>query len=354
MFKKIYILLIIFLFFIFLPPYTFAFGDLELPNLCRGGMYDMCSQAPLCGEYPVFNTEWELKSAELFNGEIFEFCQYKACEGFPPLCCYEMVRTNNLIKCSPYDQKYCMPTQCDLISDPKGCASGTKHWNDSVCDIRNIQPVPLSQRFYNDILILLIDSVPADNPFVRQVPIRYPGLWQDYQNWKNGVSPTSPPNQTPTPTTSPNVTLSPTSQVTLTSGPGTPTTSPSDTCICNDNGTCSNKCVFDYYPVLNSWFNESGELLRREIYYSNPIKCSLSSEYYRSEPEPEDKNSWCNRNKRTKGDADGDRDITSIDYFYYIRALNQGKIPASVNPDFNGDGEINEKDKDVILKELTD
>ena len=358
MFKKILVSLSISLFFILLPPYTNAFGDTELPNLCSGGMYDMCSQAPLCGEYPVFNTEWEIKSRELFNGEIFEFCQYKLCEGFPSLCCYEMVRTNNPMKCSPLDQRYCLTTQCDLVTDsPDGCGAGGRYWNDSVCDIRNIQAVPLSQRFKNDILILLIDSVSPDNPFVRQVPIKYPSLWQDYQNWKNGtVSPTQPANQTPTPTTSPDTTVSPTTQVSPTSGPGTPTVSltPSNTCVCDNNGTCNNKCDFDYYPVLNSWFNESGELLRREIYYGSPIKCSLSTEYFTSELEAQDKNTWCNRNKRTKGDADGDSDITSIDYFYYIRALNEGKIPVSVNPDFNGDGEINEKDKDVILQVLTD
>ena len=356
MFKKILILFIISLFFIFLPPYTNAIGDLELPNLCSGGMYDMCSQAPKCGEYPDWNAEWEEVSRAIWNPEIFEFCQYKICQGLVPLCCYEMVRTKDPDKCAGYDTKYCLPSQCRLVPDSgrKGCGGGASHWNKDSCDVENIMPAPLSQRFKNDVLILLIDSVSPDNPFVRQVPIRYPGLWQDYLNWKNGIaSPTPPPDETPTPGAG-TPTVTPTSQETPTPGAGTPTTPPSDTCMCDSNGTCNNKCGFDYYPVLNSWFNESGELLRREIYYSSPIKCSLSSEYFTSEPELQDKNTWCNRDKRTKGDADGDEDITSIDYFYYIRALNKGKIPASVNPDFNGDGEISEKDKDVILKALTD
>jgi hypothetical protein len=41
-----------------------------------------------------------------------------------------------------------------------------------------------------------------------------------------------------------------------------------------------------------------------------------------------------------------------IDYYYLVLALNGGKIPPSVNLDFNGDGQIGLSDRAIIVKTL--
>ena len=40
------------------------------------------------------------------------------------------------------------------------------------------------------------------------------------------------------------------------------------------------------------------------------------------------------------------------DYLYYVAAVNGGKIPATVNPDSNGDGEVGSSDRAIIIKTL--
>src|SRR4030043_241587 len=73
----------------------------DLTALCHDGMYDYCSQAPKCGGYPVWDSAWDQKSRDLWNRYqyLFQFCQYKNCQGYVPLCCYEMVRTQDIEKC---------------------------------------------------------------------------------------------------------------------------------------------------------------------------------------------------------------------------------------------------------------
>jgi hypothetical protein len=41
-----------------------------------------------------------------------------------------------------------------------------------------------------------------------------------------------------------------------------------------------------------------------------------------------------------------------MDYFYYVGAVNGGRIPPSVNPDFNGDGEVGTSDRVIIIRSL--
>ena len=56
--------------------------------------------------------------------------------------------------------------------------------------------------------------------------------------------------------------------------------------------------------------------------------------------------------KKSQGDANCDGQVDSIDYFYYVAAVNGGQIPTNVNPDFNGDGEVGLSDRTIITKSL--
>jgi len=114
----------------------------------------------------------------------------------------------------------------------------------------------------------------------------------------------------------------------------TPTTNPYCSC---ENDTCSlTFCTFDKFSDIN---------------YPS-IKCSLSDSLFSSTPTSSNKNSWCQAGKRTKGDADGNNVIDMTDYFYYVAAFYGGKIPLTVNPDFNGDGEVLTTDREIIIKAL--
>jgi len=113
----------------------------------------------------------------------------------------------------------------------------------------------------------------------------------------------------------------------------TPTINPA--CTCGTGDLCNTNCTFDP-PIPN-----------------NPMKCSLSDSLFPTVPSAANKTSWCQANKRTKGDADGNGSINAVDYFYYVAAVNGGKIPVTVNPDFNGDGEVGAADRTIIIKSLT-
>ena len=116
----------------------------------------------------------------------------------------------------------------------------------------------------------------------------------------------------------------------------TPTTNPN--CVCKDDKKCDSSCFFDKYQDIN---------------YPSSISCSLSSSLPIVTPTQDDKTSWCQRPKRTKGDSDGDGAVNNLDYFYYVAAVNGGKIPQTVNPNFNGDGEIGAMDREIIVRTLS-
>lgn len=100
-------------------------------------------------------------------------------------------------------------------------------------------------------------------------------------------------------------------------------------CECGSGDTCSSACTF----------NKNGTMR-----YSNTIKCSLSSDLFSSAVSQDHKNAWCNRQLRTKGDASGDGVVNLLDYFYHISALSGGKIPRTVNVDYDGNGILNSVD----------
>ena len=55
---------------------------------------------------------------------------------------------------------------------------------------------------------------------------------------------------------------------------------------------------------------------------------------------------------KRQGDANCDGKVDMTDYYYLVLALNGGETPPSVNPDFNGDGEIGLSDRSIIVKTL--
>lgn len=116
----------------------------------------------------------------------------------------------------------------------------------------------------------------------------------------------------------------------------TPTSIPG--CSCNSAGTCTDNCIFDKFTT--------------PITYPNPMKCSLSSSLFTTDPSVDNKMSWCQRSLRSKGDSDGDGLINLKDYFYYVSANVGGKIPVTVNPDFDGSGAIEANDTTIIIKSL--
>jgi len=167
--------------------------------------------------------------------------------------------------------------------------------------------------------------------------------------YNSSCVPTNPPGQptatkTPTPTKTPIPTATPAPPGGATLTP-TPTINPS--CVCSSN-SCHSSCSFNKRPeaIFSS-------------YYKDPLGCNLpvESPQYASTPNVDNKNSWCQRSLRTQGDADGKADaggnyVTNTDYFYYVAAVNGGKIPATVNPDFDGDGSVSNRDREIIIKTL--
>jgi len=77
------------------------------------------------------------------------------------------------------------------------------------------------------------------------------------------------------------------------------------------------------------------------VTYTKPPKCGVIANIYQSTPSETDKLNWCKYYLRVKGDANGDGVVNFLDYFYYVSVKSAAaKIPASINIDFNGDGNI--------------
>ena len=157
------------------------------------------------------------------------------------------------------------------------------------------------------------------------------------------ASPTPPggPTASPTPPGGGGPTASPTPIASVTPNP--PTLTPVPGFLCDTNDSCADVCTFDKY-------NNTGGI--SSTIYAVPLKCSLPNTLFITNPSVNDKTAWCQMNKRTRGDADGSGVITNADYFYFVTALNGGKIPTTVNPDFSGDGTINADDRKIVVATL--
>jgi hypothetical protein len=227
-FVSIFLLLSSFFFY----SNVFAIGNNDLQTLCHNpdGMYDFCSQAPQCGDYASdkwddelppngnYPQRWLDKSTALWGqyGDLFtQVCwgfSYSTCQGYVPLCCYEMVRTGDPHMCNGYDPKYCLPKQC--IEGSAGCGSGTKYYASRRCpsvNIDNLNPIPLSQRTQNDFLCNYLKTLSSAQK--QYACNRYPYVCQACNTI---LTPTAPPGATATPTptgptpTGPTVTPTPT------------------------------------------------------------------------------------------------------------------------------------------------
>lgn len=127
-------------------------------------------------------------------------------------------------------------------------------------------------------------------------------------------------------------TIIPTSPIsTLTQPTNTPTpTEESTICSCQTNNTCSSNCGFTV----------------------RAMNCGIDSAPRNTTPSQNDKNSYCQRPKRTQGDADGNGIIDLTDYAYYLNAMLSRPLPPSVNTDFNGDGHTDYHDFNILKQAL--
>lgn len=119
----------------------------------------------------------------------------------------------------------------------------------------------------------------------------------------------------------------------------TPNSNPSPTanpnCLCQtSNNTCSDVCNFIKLPAFS---------------YNQPIICQREAAIVGPTISSSNKNQYCQRPKRTKGDADGSNIVDEVDYLYYLRSVLRVPIPAQVNADFNGDGLVSPSDLEIWL-----
>ncbi len=123
----------------------------------------------------------------------------------------------------------------------------------------------------------------------------------------------------------------PCSEVSATKTP-TPTINPQ--CLCSTNDICSSACSFNPQP-------------------SGSIKCNADSVPRGNDTlSASDKNGFCTRPLRTKGDADGRNGVTLTDYAYYLQVVLGQHVPKYVNTDFNGDGVTTFEDLNIIKSTL--
>lgn len=108
-------------------------------------------------------------------------------------------------------------------------------------------------------------------------------------------------------------------------------------CSCQADNGCSSPCQFTKLTGVNYGLPPG----------TGPIQCSLPAAVHNIIPTSQDKNGWCNRQLRTTGDADGNGVKDENDYLYWLTAVNLGKVPVSVNPDFDGDGQIDSDDLEI-------
>lgn len=123
----------------------------------------------------------------------------------------------------------------------------------------------------------------------------------------------------------------------------TPVPSIPDTCVCSENDVCDTSCVFERLTCDNE--------TSCNIRYTQEVKCNREASGM-SISSKDIKDSYCRRYYRLSGDADGNGTVNKLDYFYYVRFVNGGKVPDDINPDFNGDGAVSVSDRNIIVRAL--
>lgn len=110
---------------------------IPLDNYCRAGYYYIninnpnevsCSRAPLCGGKSYSEVEQlPQPNPQACMGDGKEDRATKGCAGLVPLCCYEVERTRDPMRCIGYwERLWCHPDQCAKIDPEKGrdCNNG--------------------------------------------------------------------------------------------------------------------------------------------------------------------------------------------------------------------------------------
>lgn len=155
-----------------------------------------------------------------------------------------------------------------------------------------------------------------------------------------------PPTATRTPTPSPTRTPTP-----------SPTTPVSALCTCQPTtNVCANTsgsitCGFNKFTSTELADIVYGDPTATAVNGVFPIKCNTrTSVAYTVAPDTNDKNSFCQRPLRTKGDADGDGLVSNNDYLYQLRASIGASLPKNITVDFNGDTRVDTDDRAIVVK----
>ena len=141
------------------------------------------------------------------------------------------------------------------------------------------------------------------------------------------ITTTVPKTTTVAPTTSPVTTVPITTTVAV-------STTANPLCACGTNNLCTNSCTFAGVATGSTF-----SCLREDDKISQTISAA-------------NKNSYCKRNARTTGDADGNGIVDSLDYFYYQQFVNGVKVADIINPDFNGDSVVSLADRNIVIGTL--
>lgn len=205
---SIFLLLIALLNFLY-NPLKSAQALVALDNYCRDGYYYVnpnnssevsCSRAPLCGGKgydEVANLAMPNPQACMGDGTAER--STKGCAGLVPLCCYEVERTGDPLKCVGYwERLWCHPQQCAAINPELGracnngnpgtcnCGVSISSWCSSD-GVQNIPYIPIETR-----LGFQATNTPIPSPTSTPLPT------------VTGITlPTVTPTRTPTPTTAP-------------------------------------------------------------------------------------------------------------------------------------------------------
>lgn len=192
-------------------------SDISLESYCKDGWYQIpgekkCSRAPKCGglEYD----EVAKKTNNNYNTCMEQTVEGRGgtggCEGYVPVCCYEVARTGDFTKCVGYwERLWCAKSQCDEARS-KGASDSQcgdncqcSHAHAHYCG-EGAQPVPLAQR------LGIAEPTNAPQPTNTPIPTNAPP-----------TSTNTPVPPRPTHTTAPN-------QPTNTPVPNAPTSVPTN------------------------------------------------------------------------------------------------------------------------------
>ena len=200
------------------------------------------------------------------------------------------------------------------------------------------KPVKFTAGEYKKNITLTVFKNTLTTDAINYADFLFPDLnWIYYANWPKNIIVEAYLHQSATKWSK----FDPACRVELKINSVQPTPIPNPSCVCTSGScTAAPTCLFDKY--------ETG------FTYGAPIKCNLDNSLFFSTPSDANKTGWCQSYLRQKGDANADGKADSLDYFYFVSVKSAGaKIPATVNVDFNGDGNItNEGDRAIIVKSL--